>query len=91
MDSLNKPNIVLLLLDGTRLDILNEHRVFQELKERSVVFTNMITPAPYTLPSMASIFTGIYPRKHGNNAYFKKYEIKHRPPFLNTLWISERY
>ncbi|MGC8776737.1 MAG: sulfatase-like hydrolase/transferase [Candidatus Micrarchaeia archaeon] len=61
---MKKPNIVIIVLDSLRLD------VFKELdKKRSLAgfqrLEECIAPAPWTLPSHASLFTGMYPSEHG--------------------------
>jgi arylsulfatase A-like enzyme len=37
----------------------------QALAQRSAVFSEATVPAPWTLPSFASVFTGRYPAEHG--------------------------
>lgn len=36
-----------------------------KLSNESVIYKNAITNAPWTLPSVASMFTGLYPSQHG--------------------------
>lgn len=64
--------IVLVTLDTTRRDVLapwsgsDEVTPFLgELATGSVVFDDAWTTAPWTLPSHASIFTGLWPSRHG--------------------------
>lgn len=45
-----------------------------DLTKDAVVFPNAIAPAPWTIPSHTSFFTGLYPREHGAHEYFN--EIK---------------
>jgi len=67
-----KPNIVLITMDTTRADHLscygyhkNTTPYLDVLTQESVVFKNAYAPSPWTLPSHASLFTGMYPDKHG--------------------------
>tara|TARA_Y100000591_G_C21803681_1_gene683550 strand:+ start:194 stop:1354 length:1161 start_codon:yes stop_codon:yes gene_type:complete len=82
-----KPNIILTILDGTKLDILKRNNIFKSLEESSVLFPNLVTPAPYTMPSIYSIFTGLYPKNHGNNAYLKTPKQNHYTitDYMNSL------
>ncbi|HEX6132661.1 MAG TPA: sulfatase [Longimicrobiales bacterium] len=66
----NAPNILLLILDTVRASSLSVYGYSQPttphleaLGERGVVFENAIAPAPWTLPSHASMFTGISPAR----------------------------
>ena len=66
----NKPNIVLIVLDTVRYDILSESistgdmPYLAELKKDFNLFNNCIAPSPWTVPSHASLFTGLYPSFH---------------------------
>ena len=68
----DKPNIILITMDTTRADHLscygyhkNTTPHLDKLARESVVFKNAYAPSPWTLPSHASIFTGMYPARHG--------------------------
>ena len=64
-----RPNIILILLDQYRNDARDVHSVFQELGKKGVLFSNLITHAPYTLASMHAMFTGLYGRDTGVDGY----------------------
>ena len=64
-----KPNITVIVLDTLRLDTFNRLSA-QKGRELSmlgnfVTFQGCIAPSPWTLPSHASLFTGMYPSEHG--------------------------
>jgi arylsulfatase A-like enzyme len=66
------PNVILVVMDTTRFDRLSLHGYAHEttpaldrLARESTVFTRAYAAAPWTLPSHASIFTGLYPGEHG--------------------------
>ncbi len=67
-----RPPILLITLDTTRRDALGTYGgvppgttpVLDELANRATVFEQAFSTAPWTLPSHASIFTGLYPSKH---------------------------
>lgn len=65
-------NVLLITIDTLRADHLGcfGYRVIQtpnidSLARQGVLFQQTFTPVPITLPSHASIFTGLYPYQHG--------------------------
>jgi arylsulfatase A-like enzyme len=67
-----RPPVVLIVMDTTRADHLSlygyERRTtprLEELARDSMVFAAAIAPSSFTLPSHASMFTGLYPSQHG--------------------------
>jgi len=67
-----RPPVVILSLDTTRRDALAPYGgdpsatpSITELARHSTTFTHAWAAAPWTLPSHASIFTGLYPSHHG--------------------------
>ena len=66
----NAPNVVLLVLDTVRADHLSLHGyardtspTMKSLADRAVVFDFARAPAPWTLPSHATMFTGRWPHE----------------------------
>lgn len=66
-----KPNVVLILIDAARYDRFgfNGYSVahtpnLDRLASRSTVFDHAYATAPWTFPSVAAIFTGLYPDEH---------------------------
>jgi arylsulfatase A-like enzyme len=72
-----RPNVVVLLIDTLRADAVTPTPTegtpeagtvmpyLSGLAGRSVCFTQASSPAPWTLPSVLSMFTGMLPRDHG--------------------------
>lgn len=67
-----RPNIVLVTFDTTRADRLGAYGYasgatagFDEFAQQGVIFENAYAPAPITLPSHATMLTGLYPPEHG--------------------------
>ena len=64
------PHVILLTVDTLRRDALscyggsNATPNIDGLAKDSIVFTNAYAPAPWTLPSFASMFTGVSPWVH---------------------------
>ncbi|MGD8628434.1 MAG: sulfatase [bacterium] len=65
-------NLVLIGVDTLRPDHLGCYGYgpstspnIDRLAENGVLFENVVSPCPWTLPSFASIFTSLYPSQHG--------------------------
>lgn len=72
MSSLDKLNVLLIVVDSGRFDRFGCYGYPREttpaidaLARKGTVFDRMISTAPWTLPSHASLFTGLYAREHG--------------------------
>jgi arylsulfatase A-like enzyme len=84
------PDIVLLVLDTQRADRLSCYGhpgeispFLDELAAESTRFQNAVAAAQWTIPSHASMFTGVYPRVHNT---VQSYSVL--PPSLPT--VAER-
>jgi arylsulfatase A-like enzyme len=69
------PNIMLVIIDSARADHFSVYGYryrtspfLESLAVESTVFDNAIAASPWTLPSHASIFTGLYPGQHNTHA-----------------------
>ena len=67
----NPPNIILILMDtagAKHMSIYGYHRrttpQLERLAEKATVFSRCFAPGSWTLPSHASLFTGLYPSEH---------------------------
>ena len=79
-------NLVLITLDTTRADFLRFHGatngeqpVLDAMAAESIVFERAIAPNTITVPSHASILTGLYPRQHG---------VLHNVQSLDGRWTT---
>jgi arylsulfatase A-like enzyme len=68
----NRENVVVLVLDCLRKDSVSPYNTevdftesIEGFAEEAKVFENVVAQAPWTLPSHASMFTGMYPWEHG--------------------------
>lgn len=66
------PNIILIVMDTTRasnMSLYGYHRSttpnLEQFASDAVVFTHALSSAPWTLPSHASLFTGLHSSLHG--------------------------
>jgi len=68
---LKKTNVFLIVLDTVRANRLspyaplNTTKNLEAFSKDAVVYENCISPSSWTLPSHASLFTGLYPVEHG--------------------------
>jgi len=67
-----RPNIVVIMIDTLRADHLSCYGYgrstspcIDRIAETGVVYEKAISPAAWTVPSHASLFTGTYPSRHG--------------------------
>ena len=65
------PNVVMICLDGLRLDRIMNAPAYKRLLDKGTIFSEMITYAPYTIASLHAIFSGAYGASNGVNAYYK--------------------
>ncbi|MFQ5805524.1 MAG: sulfatase [Phycisphaerae bacterium] len=71
-----RPNIVMILVDALRADRLGAygHRggltpTMDSIAAAGVTFDHCVAPAPWTLPSVATLFTSYYPGVHKATSY----------------------
>jgi arylsulfatase A-like enzyme len=71
-ESNDRPNVVWIVLDTVRADFLGCYGFPQPssphmdaLAARGILFERAISPAPWTLPAMVSMFTGLHLQSHG--------------------------
>jgi arylsulfatase A-like enzyme len=105
-----KPNIIVIILDCVRaghLSCYGYHREttpnLDQIATQSALFENAFTVAPWTVPSIASLFTGTLPSKHLTNLgkiplnpnYVTIAEVLKSMgyktmAYSNNVWISQR-
>ncbi|WP_202320740.1 sulfatase-like hydrolase/transferase [Archaeoglobus neptunius] len=69
----DRPNIIWIVLDTLRDDYSGP--IWDVLKKYGFVrYENVIAPAPWTIPSHVSMFTGMYPSEHGVHEPFFAYQ-----------------
>jgi len=68
----SSPNILVLMLDAVRADAFScidpaggKTPHIDALAREGVLFRKAIAPAPWTVPSHGSLFTGLFPSQHG--------------------------
>lgn len=90
------PNILLIVMDATRarnLSCYGYHRPttphLERFAESCVVYEMAISPAGWSLPAHASMFTGLYPSRHGAHDEHKYLDSDH--PTMAELLRSRGY
>jgi arylsulfatase A-like enzyme len=106
---MNRPNIILIVLDTVRADHLSCYRygrqttpVLDSLAGEGALFEQAIAPAPWTLPSHVSMFTGLLPSKHGAHRDHHRFDTPYvtlaqllseqgyrSVGFSNVQWVDE--
>jgi len=73
---MNKKNVIIIMIDGGRLDRAQNSLIFEKLKSNSSFFSNSITYGPHTIAAMHAVFSGSYGSRTGTNSYWSTYEFK---------------
>jgi arylsulfatase A-like enzyme len=104
------PNIVLVVFDTARADRFSAYGYreaktphFDALAARGVLFENAFATSSWTVPSHASLFTGLYPMTHGANQVSQFLADEHvtlaelltgagyeTVAFSNNAWVGDR-
>lgn len=68
----SSPNLILITLDTTRADHLSLYGYprptspwLDQFAQKATVFDHLVSCSSYTLPTHASLFTGLFPQTHG--------------------------
>jgi len=70
-----KPNIILLVIDTLRYDYAMSDPYFKELSEKGLFFDRMYSPSTFTNANMSSVRSGMYPPRHGWRSWPKDYPL----------------
>ena len=76
MSEAGKKNIIILMIDGGRLDRAKKSPIFNKLKEKGVFFSQSITYGPHTIAAMHAVFSGTYGNRTGTNSYWSTFKFK---------------
>ena len=86
-----KPNIIFVLLDGSRWDRVNNSPEFSELIHEGTFLNNVTTAIPYTIGSVNVLFSGLYGKENGIDAYYKMFRLKDSIKILPEILKQEGY
>lgn len=92
---MKRPNILLVVLDATRTDACSCYDCalpvtpnLDDLAAEGMLFEQAISPAPWTLPAMASMFTGLFP---GQLGVYKERRLRSCFPTLSQILSENGY
>ena len=71
-----KKNVIIVLIDGGRLDAALKSTIFEKLGKDSVFFSQTITYSPHTIAAMHAVFSGCYGSRTGTNSYWSTFKFK---------------
>ena len=74
--SIMKKNLIIIMIDGGRLDRALKSSLFEKLKSKSCFLSQSITYAPHTIAAMHAVFSGSYGSRNGTNSYWSTYQFK---------------
>ena len=90
------PNLILLVVDALRADRLSSNGYELEttpgldlLAAAGAAFPSTMAASSWTLPAHASLFTGLYPSRHG--AYSRSSQLGHSSPTLAEILARNGY
>ena len=82
-------NLIIILVDGGRLDFAQNSKIFQNLKTKSIFFSHAITYAPYTTAAMHAVLSGCYGNRTGVNSYWNVFKFKNNQFLTLADYLSE--
>jgi len=83
-------NVIIILIDGGRVDIARKSSVFTNLQSESVFFPQTITYAPFTNAAMHALFSGCYGNRNGTNSYWHTYRFRKNKFKTITEYLKEQ-
>lgn len=86
---MKKFNLIIIMIDGGRLDRAEKSSTFEKLKTKSVFFSNSITYGPHTIAAMHAVFSGCYGSRTGTNSYWSTYNFKKEKFKTITEYLKE--
>ncbi len=86
---MNKKNLIIIMIDGGRLDRALNSSVFNALKSKSVFFSQSITYGPHTIAAMHAVFSGSYGTRTGTNSYWSTFKFKKNRFKTITEYLKE--
>jgi len=83
-------NVIIILIDGGRVDRAMRSPIFTNLQTKSVFFSQTITYAPYTNAAMHALFSGCYGNRNGTYSYWHTYRFKKNKFKTITEYLKDR-
>ncbi len=73
---MNRKNVIILMIDGGRLDSALKSATFNKIKKNSIFLSQPITYGPHTIAAMHAVFSGTYGNRTGTNSYWSTFKFK---------------
>ena len=86
---MDKRNVIILMIDGGRLDRALKSNMFNGLKANSAFFSQPITYGPHTIAAMHAVFSGTYGNRTGTNSYWSTFKFKKEKFMTLTEYLHE--
>lgn len=83
-------NVIMITLDGLRVDFVDKLPNLRKLILSSTYFNNLTTYAPYSTGAFHAIFSGIYGSENGVNSYYSFLDFKKDKCKVITQYFKER-
>ena len=83
-------NVIIILIDGGRVDRAMRSPIFTNLQSKSVFFPQTITYAPYTNAAMHALFSGCNGNRNGTYSYWHTYRFKKNKFKTITEYLKDR-
>jgi arylsulfatase A-like enzyme len=83
-------NVIIILIDGGRVDRAMRSPIFTNLQSKSAFFPQTITYAPYTNAAMHALFSGCYGNRNGTYSYWHTYRFKKNKFKTITEYLKDR-
>jgi arylsulfatase len=78
-------SVLLVTVDALRADVARDMRSYRRLAAAGVEFRQHVTASPWTLPSVASLLTGLPPARHGAGASLSSRSLIQRTPMARDV------
>jgi len=86
---MNRLNIIIILIDGGRIDRVQNSKFYKQLNSDFSFFSNSITYGPHTIAAMHATFSGCYGNRTGTNSYWSTYKFKKNHFKTLTEYVHE--
>ena len=86
---MNKKNVIIIMIDGGRLDYALKSELFSKIKSNSVFLSQSITYGPHTIAAMHAVFSGSYGTRTGTNSYWSTFKFKKNQFKTLTEYLHE--
>lgn len=86
---MNKKNLIIIMIDGGRLDYTLNSEIFSKIKSNSIFLSQSITYGPHTIAAMHAVFSGSYGSRTGTNSYWSTFKFKKNKFKTLTEYLHE--